>query len=60
MADTVEVAPHEFCRRGWRFWICNACFAPRKLHPRRRWVRSRPYGVNYYLSPDAPHFKEGW
>lgn len=55
-----ETGPHEFKRRGWRFWICAHCFAPKALHPRRGWVRARPLGDNEYLSKDAPHFREGW
>lgn len=56
--DTVR--PHDFARRGLRFWICDHCFAPRSLHPRTEWARARPLGENYYLSSSAPHFKEGW
>jgi hypothetical protein len=56
----LDAAPHDFVRRGWRFWICRHCFAPRSLHPRIGWVRSRPLGDNCYLSATAPHFKEGW
>jgi hypothetical protein len=56
----VEVGPHDFKPRGWRFWICDHCFAPRSLHPRKCYSRARPIGENYYLAPDAPHFKEGW
>lgn len=52
--------PHAFVRRGWRFWICDRCFAPRSLHPRTRWSRRRPKDENYYLSADAPHFEEDW
>ena len=55
-----SVAPHSFKRRGWKFWICTHCYAPRSLHPRVIWVRARPLNENYYLSKDAPHFKEGW
>lgn len=55
-----QVQPHEFVRRGWRFWICHHCYAPRSLHPRTEWVRSRPLGSNHYLAADAPHFQEGW
>jgi hypothetical protein len=58
--DDHHVSPHRFVRRGWRFWICDHCFAPRALHPRREWVYSRPPTVHYYLSKDAPHFTEGW
>lgn len=54
------VEPHPFRRRGWRFWICTHCYAPRSLHPRTKWRVSRPYGDNRYLSDNAPHFKEGW
>lgn len=56
--DPVE--PHEFERRGWRFWICDRCYAPRQLHPREMPVRARPPGRNEYLSKGAPHFQEGW
>lgn len=55
-----HVEPHEFTPRGWRWWICNHCFAPRSLHPRTIWAISRPLGRNDYISKDAPHFKEGW
>ena len=55
-----EVSPHEFRRRGWRWWICTNCYGPRRLHPRTAWSRARPVGDNTYLSPSAPHFKEGW
>lgn len=54
------VNPHQFRRRGWRWWICTHCYAPRPLHPRKRWVRARPVGDNRYLSKDSPHFKEDW
>lgn len=60
MATNTQTSPHEFERRGWRFWICRHCYAPRSLHPRRGWVVARPYGDNKYMSADAPHFKEGW
>lgn len=56
--NTVE--PHPFTRKGWRWWICRHCYAPRKLHPRHSWVRARTLHDNYYLSADAPHFREGW
>lgn len=56
----VKVEPHSFRRRGWRFWICNHCFAPRSLHPRITWVVARPRNDNTYLSKNAPHFKESW
>lgn len=55
-----KVSPHPFVRRGWRFWICHHCFAPRCLHPRRAWVPARPLGTNFYLNRNAPHFREGW
>jgi hypothetical protein len=55
-----EVDAHPFKRRGWRFWICDRCYAPRSLHPRPGYRRARPLGDNRYLSADAPHFKEGW
>lgn len=56
-----QSGPHEFQRRSWwRGHICIHCFAPRKLHPRKGWAKSRPLGDNRYFSPDAPHFKEGW
>src|SRR6266705_2250020 len=57
--DTVKTGPHEFQRRrGWRFWLCHHCYAPRSLHPRTTWVRARPIGDNQYLSANAPHFKD--
>jgi hypothetical protein len=55
-----HVSPHDFKPRGLRVWICDHCYAPRKLHPRTTWTRARPLGENYYLSANAPHFKEGW
>ena len=59
--SSVSVEPHEFRRRrGWRFWLCTHCYAPKSLHPRKGWVKSRPLGDNTYLSASAPHFKEGW
>ncbi|HEY9410771.1 MAG TPA: hypothetical protein VIP77_14420 [Jiangellaceae bacterium] len=62
MTDEAATAtsPHPFARKGWRFWICRHCYAPRTLHPRTEWVRSRPLHRNDYLSANAPHFKEGW
>ena len=54
------VEPHDFVGRGWRFWICDHCYAPRSLHPRTLWVKARAPGENRYLSVDAPHFREGW
>lgn len=41
-----HVAPHDFARRGWRFWICRHCYAPRKVHPKKFWSRSRPIHDN--------------
>jgi hypothetical protein len=58
--NQADCEPHEFRRHGWRVWLCTHCYAPRSLHPRHGWTRSRPYGDNRYLSADAPHFKEGW
>lgn len=55
-----SVGPHEFAPKGWRRWICNHCYGPRTLHPRRGWVRARPLHDNAYLSVRAPHFHEGW
>lgn len=59
-AGPTDTEPHGFARRGWRWWICDHCYAPRSLHPRRTWVRERPQAINTYLSADAPHFDEGW
>ncbi len=55
-----KVHPHDFVRRGLHFWICDFCYAPKKLHPRLVRVRARPLSDNTYISADAPHFKEGW
>lgn len=55
-----QVQPHIFRRRGWRFWICDHCFAPKSLHPRFTWVYARPPDRNEYIGSNAPHFKEGW
>ncbi|MEU0207385.1 hypothetical protein [Streptomyces canus] len=57
---TTETAPHGFARKGWRFWICRHCYAPRALHPRKGWVRARPLHDNQHLSVNASHFEEGW
>lgn len=58
MTDPV-VSPHPFCRRGWRWWICDHCYAPRSLHPRRGWVRARALNDHRYLNKGAPHFRPG-
>ena len=56
-----STAPHGWQRfRGWRWWLCTHCYAPRSLHPRTGWVRSRPVGDTEYLSKHAPHFNEDW
>lgn len=55
-----NAAPHNFERLGWRWWLCRHCYAPRSLHPRTVWARSRPLGDRRYLAADAPHFSEGW
>lgn len=58
----VDVEPHEFVPMGrfWHRWLCRHCYAPRKLHPRLKWVKARSLRDHTYLSADAPHFKEGW
>lgn len=53
-------APHDFAPKDWHWWLCRHCYAPRNLHPRRQWARSRPVHDNTFLSANAPHFKEGW
>lgn len=59
-----QTEPHDFKpRRG--LWnrlrgICDHCYAPPKLHPRKEWVRSRPIGDDRFIDATAPHFKEGW
>lgn len=55
-----EVGPHDFSPQGWRRWICRHCYAPRILHPRLQWARSRPVHDHRYYSRLAPHFREGW
>ncbi len=60
MSEGTDVGPHGFVRNGWRWWLCRHCYAPKRLHPRRGWVRARPLGDRRYLSADAPHFREGW
>ncbi|MFC8987880.1 hypothetical protein [Streptomyces sp. NPDC057115] len=55
-----RTGPHPFVPRGWRRWICRHCYGPRRLHPRRGWVRARPLNDNRYIGVDAPHFREGW
>lgn len=57
---TTETAPHPWAPKGWRYWICRHCYAPRALHPRTVWAQSRPVHDNRYLSANAPHFESGW
>ncbi|MCT9010543.1 hypothetical protein [Streptomyces rhizosphaerihabitans] len=59
-SDGVNVAPHDWARKGWRFWLCRHCHAPKVLHPRAGWVVARALDDTIYLSADAPHFNEGW
>lgn len=54
------VEPHNFKPRGIRFWICDACYAPKVMHPREGWVVARHIDDNAYISEHAPHFQEGW
>lgn len=61
---TVQVEPHEFEQRKG-LWnrirgICNRCYGPKSIHPRRTWVRGRPIGDDRYIDDTAPHFEEGW
>lgn len=56
----IDTAPHVWEAMGWRRWLCRHCYAPKKLHPRLDWARSRALGDHRYLSVNAPHFKEGW
>lgn len=59
MAD-VMAGPHDFQRRrGFRFWICTHCYAPKELHPRTGWV-ARPMFDNEFIGAGAPQFEEGW
>lgn len=60
MIEGTSVSAHAFVRNGWRWWLCLHCYAPKRLHPRRGWVRARPLGDHKYLSVNAPHFNEGW
>lgn len=55
-----RAGPHPFERTGLRWWLCRHCYAPKRLHPRRGWVRARTLGDRRYLSADTPHFNEGW
>ena len=57
---TVKTAPHHYARKGWRFWLCHHCYAPRSLHPRTVCAQARPAHDNRYLNARAPHFEEGW
>lgn len=57
---TDSTGPHPWTPRRGRVWICQHCYGQKSLHPRRGWVRARPLGDHKYLSPDAPHFNEGW
>lgn len=59
MKATVHVEPHPFRRKGWRFWLCRRCYAPKNLHPRKGWVRARSLSDNKYFSAGAPHFEPG-
>lgn len=56
--------PHFWTPKGWRFWLCLYCLAPRSMHgrngARNEWVIARARNDNRYLSADAPHFREGW
>jgi hypothetical protein len=54
------VGPHPYESRGWRFWICIHCFAPKSLHPRTGYVKARPEGDHTYIDYTAPHWDEGW
>lgn len=56
-----QVEPHPYARMSrWRFWLCKHCFAPRKLHPRKEWVRARPLGdYSRYVAKDY-HLMRGW
>ena len=60
MDREITVGPHEFRRRGWRWWLCRHCYAPKELHPRKGWFPARPCHDTRYLSANAPHFQEGW
>jgi hypothetical protein len=60
LGATKATPPHDFERMGWRWWLCRHCFGPKSLHPRTVWVNARPVSDRTYLSPDAPHFGEGW
>lgn len=59
-----QCGPHFWRSKGWRFWLCRHCYAPRSLHHhnggRDGWVRSRPLHDNRYLGKNDPHFTEGW
>ncbi|MFP3986925.1 hypothetical protein U9R90_05360 [Streptomyces sp. E11-3] len=57
---TTDTGPHPWQPKGWRRWICLHCYAPKSLHPRTDWGRSRPLHDNRYISPNAPHLNEGW
>ena len=60
-APPTEAAPHPWTPKGWRFWLCRHCYAPRQFHPRGGWVLARRPHDNRYLSPNSPHFKTaGW
>lgn len=60
MFEGASVSPHPWVPKGWRRWICTHCYAPKALHPRNAWARSRPLHDNRYLSANAPHFNENW
>ena len=60
MDESVKAAPHGWSAKGWRFWLCRHCYAPKTLHPRTGWFRARPVHDNRYIGPNVPHFNEGW
>ena len=55
---TNQVGPHGFRPRGWRFWICTHCYAPRAAHPMHAWVKARPLGDNRYVRIDTLSFED--
>lgn len=62
------VAAHHFIPRRRTWWrrllrrpqVCNHCYAPETLHPRRAWVKSRPLGDDRYFRAGSDLFRMGW
>jgi hypothetical protein len=57
---TTESGPHDFTPVRGHPRLCQHCYAPRRLHPRQRYTRSRPLGdLSYYRADSARFHEEG-